>query len=536
MGNQTREWWRGGVIYQIYPRSFFDSNADGIGDLPGITQKLSYIANLGVDAIWLSPFFTSPMLDFGYDISDYKNVDPMFGTLDDFKVLLNKAHDLGLRVIIDQVYSHTSDQHDWFKESRVSKNNSKADWYVWADAKADGTAPNNWLSIFGGPAWQWDSRRRQYYQHNFLSSQPDVNFHNEDVQQAILEVARFWLELGVDGFRLDVVNMYFQDKLLRDNPIAKSPEQKFVGASEDNPWSRQYHIYQITQPENLPFLTKLRTLIDQYENRFTVGEIGAPDGMKVMAEYTSGGDKLHSSYTFELLGEDHRADFIKRTLNRIEENLGTGWPCFALSNHDVVRSVTRWGKRQDQDLFAKISLAFLLTLRGSSCIYQGEELGFEEAIVAFEDIRDPFGIEFWPDFKGRDGCRTPMAWTKNGGFTEAPKSWLPLYASHQKKSPETQLNDQNSVYNFVKNFLAWRKENESVLQGDFKWVELHESIVSFTRSFQNKTLLVVFNMTEATFEIELHLKLKKICSVGLTSKINDNRLTLPSMGGLIGYI
>lgn len=545
MENSNIEWWRGAVIYQIYPRSYMDSNGDGIGDLNGITSKLPYIASLGVDAIWLSPIFASPMDDFGYDIANYVEIDPMFGTLADFKTLLDEAHKLGLKVIVDQVYSHSSDQHAWFKESRQDKTNPKADWYVWADAKEDGTPPNNWLSIFGGSAWQWDSRRQQYYQHNFLTSQPDLNFHNPEVQQATLDTAKFWMDLGVDGFRLDVVNMFFHDQQLRDNPPVRKPEEQFVGTDKKNPFSYQYHCHQLTQPENLEFLKKLRAVLDEYPDRFTVGEIGAPEGLKVMASYTSNGDKLHSAYTFELLGEDHNAAYIKDTLERVEENLGSGWPCFALSNHDVVRSVSRWGTDKqgnvlDREALAKASLVFLLSLRGSACIYQGEELGLPEATVGFDDLQDPFGIEFWPDFKGRDGCRTPMVWNSDGGFSQNAETWLPIETAHLALNPELQQQKESSVLRFVQRFIAWRKTQPTLKTGQFKWHQLHADLISFER-FENGTrLFVVLNLTGNDVVIEnlseKGIDIASVEDIGLPHTLLNDQLSVPSAGGLIAKL
>ncbi|CCN49271.1 putative trehalose-6-phosphate hydrolase [Vibrio nigripulchritudo MADA3029] len=545
MAISNSEWWRGAVIYQIYPRSYMDSNGDGIGDLNGITSKLPYIAKLGVDAIWLSPIFASPMNDFGYDIANYVEIDPMFGTLDDFKTLLDEAHKLGLKVIVDQVYSHSSDQHAWFEESRQDRTNPKADWYVWADAKEDGTPPNNWLSIFGGSAWQWDSRRQQYYQHNFLASQPDLNFHNPEVQQATLDTAKFWMDLGVDGFRLDVVNMFFQDKELRDNPPVRKPEEQFVGTDKKNPFSYQYHCHQLTQPENLEFLQKLRAVLDEYPDRFTVGEIGAPEGLKVMAEYTSGGDKLHSAYTFELLGDEHGASHIQGTLERIEENLGSGWPCFALSNHDVVRSATRWstdsnGIKLERESLAKASMVFLLTLKGSACIYQGEELGLPEANVRFEDLQDPFGIEFWPDFKGRDGCRTPMIWNQEGGFSTAKSTWLPVEEAHKPLNAEVQQQQASSMLNFVQQFVAWRKTKPLLKGGDFKWHSLHPELISFERYLEDQRMLIVLNLTGEEIALpelgEHGLVIESLEEIGLPYSKSDGVFTLPSAGGFIANL
>ncbi len=335
-------WWRGAVIYQIYPRSYLDANGDGVGDLPGIIQRLDHIAALGVDAIWISPFFKSPMADFGYDIADYRDVDPLFGSLDDFDRLLAKAHGLGLKVMIDQVLSHTSIEHAWFRESRQDRSNPKADWYVWADPREDGTPPNNWLSLFGGCAWQWEPRREQYYLHNFLVDQPDLNFHHPDVQQATLDNVRFWLDRGVDGFRLDAINFCFHDAQLRDNP-AKPAEKRFGrGFSPDNPYAYQYHYYNNTQPENLPFLERLRALLDEYPGAVSLGEISSEDSLATTAEYTRDG-RLHMGYSFELLVDDYSAAYIRDTVSRLEAAMTEGWPCWAVSNHDVERAVSRGG-------------------------------------------------------------------------------------------------------------------------------------------------------------------------------------------------
>ena len=402
-------WWRGAVIYEIYPRSFSDSNADGIGDLQGIIDRLDYVADLGVDAIWIAPFFKSPMADFGYDVADYRSVDPMFGSMDDFDRLLARAHSLGLRVIIDQVLSHTSNEHAWFRESRASRDNPKADWYVWADPKQDGTPPNNWLSIFGGVAWRWEPRRRQYYLHNFLSSQPDLNFHNPQVRRAVLDNLRFWLDKGVDGLRLDAINFCFHDPLLRDNP-PKPVEQRIARAfSPENPYAYQYHHHDNTRPENLQFLNELRALLDDYPGTAALGEVSSEDSLATMAEYTSG-DRLHMAYSFELLSDDSSAAHIRATVATLEDRMSEGWPCWALSNHDVRRVVTRWGGARPSRALAIQLLAMLCSLRGSVCLYQGEELGLPEAELPFHALRDPYGIAFWPNFKGRDGCRTPMPW------------------------------------------------------------------------------------------------------------------------------
>jgi alpha-glucosidase len=335
-------WWRGAVIYQIYPRSFLDTNGDGIGDLKGIAERLAYVAGLGVDAIWVSPFFKSPMADFGYDVADFCAVDPLFGDLGDFDRLVAEAHRSGLRVMIDQILSHTSSQHPWFIESRSSRDNPKADWYVWADPSSDGTPPNNWQSIFGGPAWRWEPRRRQYYLHNFLDSQPDLNFHHPEVPAAMLENLRFWLDRGVDGLRLDAINFCYHDQLLRDNPPKPAEHRNGRGFTADNPYAYQYHWYNNTQPENLEFLTEVRRLLDRYPGAVSLGEIAAEDSLATMAEYI-GETRLHMAYSFELLTEEYRAAHIRSTVESLERQMPHGWPCWTISNHDVARVMTRWG-------------------------------------------------------------------------------------------------------------------------------------------------------------------------------------------------
>lgn len=508
----NNNWWRGGVIYQIYPRSFADSNGDGVGDLPGITKRLDYVAQLGADAVWLSPIFKSPMKDFGYDVSDYCDVDPLFGSLADFRALVNKAHDLGLRVMIDQVLSHTSDQHQWFAESRASRNNAKADWYVWADAKEDGNPPNNWLSIFGGSAWQWDTRRRQYYLHNFLTSQPDLNYHNPEVVEAILGTVKFWLELGVDGYRLDTANYYFHDKELRNNPGRGQPKGNDPAVNDVNPYGWQYHKFDKTQPENLGFLKQLRALLDQYPNTAMVGEIGDDDGLTVMAEYTSGGDKLHMAYSFDLLGPDSSSSFLHDLMTRFAEKNATGWPSWALSNHDVVRVGSRWGGESADVRKLRVAAAFQMCLRGSPCLYQGDELGLPEAQVAYEDLQDPYGITMWPEFKGRDGCRTPMPWDSKAadmGFGNAAhKPWLPLTEAYRAMAVSEQDNDPKSLLNFYRALLKWRKEQTVLLHGDQALLPVHAQVMAFVREHEGQKVLCAFNFSDSAASMDLPANFK----------------------------
>jgi alpha-glucosidase len=485
------------VIYQIYPRSFQDSNGDGIGDLAGIEARLQHIADLGADAIWISPFFTSPMKDFGYDVSDYCDVDPMFGSLADFDRVVATAHRIGLRVTIDLVLSHTSDRHPWFGESRKDRGNPKADWYVWADAKPDGTPPNNWLSVFGGSAWAWDGRRRQYYLHNFLTSQPDLNLHEPAVQDALLDVARFWLDRGVDGFRLDTINFYFADKYLRDNPSLPPELRNDSIAPSVNPYNHQLHLFSKNQPENLDFLRRFRAVMEPY-GAAAVGEVGdAQRGLEIMAEYTSGGDKVQMCYPFEMLQPSRlTAERFVETFARMQAAAPDAWPCWAYSNHDVVRHVTRWGL---SDAAARAYATLLATLRGSLCLYQGEELGLTEAEIAFEDLQDPYGIEFWPEFKGRDGCRTPMVWTKDnrsGGFSDG-KPWLPVPSEHLGRAVSAQDADPASMLAHYRAALAFRHAHPALMTGAMTDITATGDAVSFLRSGSSERIFVAVNLGDA---------------------------------------
>lgn len=491
------DWWRGAVIYQVYPRSFQDSDGDGVGDLPGITRRLPYIASLGVDAVWIAPFFKSPMADMGYDVSDYRDVDPMFGTLADFDALLAEAHRLGLRIIIDQVLSHTSDRHPWFIESRQSRTNPKADWYVWAEARPDGTAPNNWLSVFGGPAWEWDGVRMQYYMHSFLASQPDLNFHEEAVRAELIDTMRFWLDRGVDGFRLDACNHYLHDARLRDNPPA------FRGAAPDvqesNPYGFQDHRYDKTQRGNIAFLKRIRALLDGYEGRVAMGEVG--DGARspdTVGLYTKGGDRLHLCYTFDLFGREFTPGYFRAIVGRFEKAAREGWVCWALSNHDVMRHVSRWTPPgEDPEAVAKLAILLLVALRGSICLYQGEELGLTEAELRFEDLRDPYGIRFWPSFKGRDGCRTPMVWeagAPNGGFTGGTP-WLPVPEAHRGAAVDRQEEDPDSVLAAYRAAIGLRKAHPALAAGSIRFLREQGTVLAFVRACESETLLCLFNLS-----------------------------------------
>jgi alpha-glucosidase len=531
-----KDWWRGAVIYQIYPRSYQDSNDDGIGDLKGITNRLGHIAGLGADAIWISPFFTSPMKDFGYDVSDYCDVDPIFGDLADFDALIAEAHRLELKVMIDLVLSHTSDVHPWFVESRSSKTNAKADWYVWAEPSPDGTPPTNWLSIFGGSAWAWDTRRCQYYLHNFLTSQPDLNFHNPDVQDALLAATRFWLQRGVDGFRLDTINFYFHDKLLRNNPPLAPELRNAQTAPAVNPYNHQQHLYDKSQPENLEFLKRFRAVLEEYPAIAAVGEVGdSQRGLEIAGEYTSGGDKVQMCYAFEFLAPDPLSPtFVRDVLKKLQAVAPEGWACWAFSNHDVVRHISRWGTGVlDHDAHARMLSALLMSLRGSVCIYEGEELGLEEADLAYEELQDPYGIQFWPDFKGRDGCRTPMVWDSrlpNGGFSAA-KPWLPVSPSHIGRAVDIQEKDETSLLHHYRRFLAFRHSHPAFAKGSIDFVHVDDAVLGLTRHFGNETLLALFNMSAAPKAADLpDGQWQDLTGHGFAATRQGANITLPAWG------
>ena len=488
-----QEWWRGACVYQIYPRSFLDTNGDGIGDLNGIIEKLDYVASLGVDGFWISPFFKSPMKDFGYDVSDYRDIDPMFGTLDDFDRLVARAHELGLKVVIDQVYSHTSDQHAWFEESRQSRDNPKSDWYIWADARKDGSPPNNWQSVFACPAWTWDARRQQYYMHNFLPEQPDLNLHNPAVQEALLEVARFWLDRGIDGFRLDAINCGMHDPLLRNNPPAP---KKF--RSETRPCFMQMPKYNMCHDDMPQVLERLRLVTNEYDEIFTVAEVGTAEPLPVMKDYTHGAHRLNTAYSFDFLGTP------ELTVKRVKEILGgwpgepgEGWPSWAFSNHDAPRVASRWLQEIDLDHRTRLIALLQFSLRGNIFIYQGEELGLTQANVPFEKLQDPEAFTNWPHTLGRDGARTPMPWRHNGanaGFSTAEEPWLPVEAAHELLAVSNQQDDAGSVLGHFRQLIALRNELPALRLGELEFLTARKGVLAFKRTYEEETVFCVFNL------------------------------------------
>jgi alpha-glucosidase len=534
------EWWRGAVIYQIYPRSFFDSNGDGIGDLPGVTARLEYVANLGVDAIWLCPFFTSPQKDFGYDVADHIAVDPAFGTLDDFDQLIDRAHTLGLKALIDQVWSHTSNEHAWFTESRASRGNPKADWYVWADPAPDGTPPNNWLSVFGGSAWTWEPRRRQFYLHHFLSQQPTLNLHSPAVMDAVLAVGEFWLQRGVDGFRLDAMDFLLHDKALRPNPPAAWPVDmpaKLFGLQE--------HVHDMLQPEAMGLLQRIRGLLDQYPGAVALGEVSSqPGAYERVIDYTRGDERLHMAYTLRPL----RGSFDWQTIRQMLHDVAAtedGWPCWSFSNHDAERAISRWnptrGEREPSPDFARLLMALLLSLRGSVSLYQGEELGLTEAELAQEHLRDPFGIAYWPEFRGRDGSRTPMPWecgVPHGGFTTNDAPWLPVPPAHHAMAVDLHEENPDALLHAFRRFLGWRRQHPAMVCGDLRPLDLPEPLVGFIRQHGEDRVLALFNLSgePAAVEIEEPGAIEPLARSGFMPELIGRSVVLNGHGAFFASL
>ena len=534
MNDVKCEWWRGAVIYQIYPRSFLDTNDDGIGDLPGITSRLEYVADLGVDGIWISPFFTSPMKDFGYDVADYRDVDPVFGTLQDFDALLAKAHHLDLKVIIDQVYSHTSDAHPWFTESRSGRGNDKADWFVWADPKADGSPPNNWQSVFTGPGWTWDARREQYYHHNFLPEQPHLNLHHPAVQEALLDVARFWLERGVDGFRLDALNHGMHDQRLRDNPRAKPP---FF--TKSRPYLMQEQRYTLNHPDMPALLERFRSLTDSYGEVFTVAEVGSGDPLPTQKAYTAHAKRLHSAYGFEFLSMGEvTAGRVRQVLSNWNGDPGEGWPSWAFSNHDVPRVASRWCQEPAPAHRTRLFALLQMALRGTTLIYQGEELGLTQAQIPFEQIQDPEAKNNWPQTFGRDGARTPMPWCRDearGGFTGA-NPWLPLPEEHRALAVDAQAADPHSTLGFFRQAIDLRRTSEALKAGNLRFLAADDDLLAFKRSSGGQSALCAFNLTDRPIDWAppQNGRAERELSVACTPEGGQCPASLPPFSGYVG--
>ncbi|RAK64433.1 alpha-glucosidase [Phenylobacterium kunshanense] len=493
-------WWKGAILYHVYVRSFFDSNGDGHGDLPGVEAKLDYIQSLGVDGIWLSPIHPSPNRDWGYDIADFEGIQADYGTPQDFQRLLDAAHDRGLKVVLDEVLSHTSDVHPWFVESLTGgREGPKANWYVWADPQDDGTAPNNWLSVFGGPAWAYQPARRQHYHHKFLRQQPKLNWRDPDAREAALSVLDFWLSRGVDGFRLDVAGTYLHDEALTPNPPVPMDERR--GLHWSHAGNLQQHLYDSNLAENVEMLDLIRRRVEAHDgrnggDRFVFGEFSEEEAR--CGAYCTPTEGLHSGYTFVmLLARKLQPTFVTQHYATLESYPGH-WPTISFSNHDVPRTVSRFGGKDASPELAKMLFALLVSLKGTTLIYQGEELGLPQASLTRDQLRDPVGDLYWPYDGGRDGCRTPMPWTTgpNMGFTTGDP-WLPLAREHAGLSVEEQGEDPDSVLNFSREMIAFRKATSALALGEIEFLGVDAPLVAFVRRHAGDEVICVFNFGDA---------------------------------------
>ena len=516
-------WWQHAVFYELYPRSFADSNNDGTGDIPGITAKLDYLKDLGVDAIWITPCFPSPQVDFGYDVSDYENIDPRYGTLADFDKLVAEGQKRGIRIVLDLVVNHTSDRHPWFVDSRSSRNAQHRDWYVWRDGKGAGQPPNNWLSTFGHSAWQFDPKTKQYYYHFFYIQQPDLNWRNPTVEKAMLDVPRFWYKRGVAGFRLDAVDTLFEDPSLHDNPVLPG-KNKYGDPNMENKYNTKL-------PEVHDVLRKLRTGADEYD-AVLIGETWTKDISELKQYYGDHSNELQMpmDFLFTEVNKLSAPEFRKQIAGVDAAN---GWPVFLFSNHDIRRQLNRYGDGQHNTEIAKLLAGLYLTLRGTPIMYYGEEIGMvNNDPKRKEDVQDPIGRTGWPQEIGRDGERTPMQWSTatNAGFTQG-KPWLPVSPSYQSTNVASELNDPNSILNFYKRVLALRHTNEALREG--KYVALNpddSNVLSYLRRYKNSAVLVALNMSATAQKVAFDLAPQGFASATLRPLASSNA---PSDGGAV---
>ncbi len=540
------DWWKSAVFYQIYPRSFYDANNDGIGDLQGVIEKLDHLndgkgGGLGIDAIWFSPFFTSPQADFGYDVSDYFGIDPDYGSLSDFDRLVAEAHKRGMRIVLDLVLNHTSYRHPWFVESRRDRENPKADWYVWVDPNPEGQPPNNWLSVFGGSAWTFEPLRGQYYLHNFLKEQPDLNWYNPEVREALAEVVRFWMNRGVNGFRLDTVNFFAYDRKLRDNPRRPKELNLLEDGQEANPLSQYIPRFSRDRPENMEFIRFLRGIFNEGSAITSIGEIGSIAGLestlKLSADYVKNGDGLHMAYTFAMLSQHMDAAYFERVVRYTEKIIENGWPCWSLSNHDCVRMKSRFSASGEREGFQQMMLLLMLSLRGTPILYYGEEVDMEEYPISREELKDPQGIHFWPDIKGRDGCRTPFPWQSNypnQGFNAGAKPWLPA------KSPlalDQVQDDPHSTLHVLREMLRLRKAFPALRIGEFREFLCENECYVFERSKDGETMVVAANFSTEEQWTSLPAGTITSCtppSHARSGKVKNNLVHLPGCGFYLG--
>lgn len=536
-----REWWRGAALYQVYVRSFRDASGDGIGDLKGVIEKLDYIESLGVDGFWLSPINPSPQKDFGYDVTDFRSIDPIHGDMADFAALVDGAHARGLKVLLDFIPCHTSEEHPWFQQSRSDPGGQYGDWYVWADARPDGGPPNNWLSSFGGPAWTWEPRRSQYYYHPFLTCQPALNLQKPEVLDAVIDAMRYWLERGADGFRLDAVQCLAFDPDLRWNPpeSSKGPVAP-LGGGKNNPFRQQAHLYDRDVPEAFPIIERMREALSDFEpERVLIGELADVDSARLSEKYTVDGMGLHAIYDFSLVNGPKDVEPLTDILTYRSSYLRTGWMMNVFSNHDSKRAVSdlthfaeEAGLREEA---AKLLMFMQFALKGGGILYQGEELGLPHPQLEYEDLRDPWGKAFWPDFEGRDGARTPMPWTGQPprcGFTDGDSPWIDVPDTHCGLSVAAQEAREDSPLHFLRDFLAWRKDQPLLRWGG----ELVHSpklapLIIWDRFGGGRTMTCVANFSTSRQSVRLE-KLgggDLVCGPGMSVRTSEAGLELPPL-------
>jgi alpha-glucosidase len=551
---QTIEWWQNAVIYQIVPWSFLDTDGDGRGNLNGIIDKLDYISALGVDAIWLTPIYESPMDDLGYDITDMLDIDPVIGDLAVFDKLLALTHARGLRMIVDQVWGHTSDRHFWFLESSQDRDNPKADWYIWADPNPDGSPPNNWLSAFNGDsAWAWEPKREQYYLFHFLRSQPKLNWSNPEVVDAILERGKFWLDRGVDGFRIDAPNFFLHDPELRDERVRAEDAPRPDGIDPKNPMAKLMFENSFCRPEALDVLKPVRELIDQYPSTVTLAEVTlCEDSIHLSSEYVKGKHRSHLAYNSALLVEEPiSADLMRNTLAKVEKHFQRGGNCWMVGNHDYGRLRGRWTGHDSEgtpypETFYHQMAAMLVAMPGALCLYQGDELGLTEARIPEDipesQIQDPFGKALYPDVVGRDGSRTPMPWqgaAVSAGFSSHAETWLPIPDSHRPRAVDAQNEDPSSLLNSWRRLLHWRRQQTALMQGDCHILNTEAPLFAFIREAPQQRLLCIFNLSQETAHFNLPdemLPCITASGANLAAKRNGDMLRLRGYGYFFGNL
>lgn len=493
----TLRWWQYGVVYQVYPRSFKDTNRDGIGDLKGVIEKLDYLSDLGVQAVWLSPFYPSPMVDFGYDVADYCDVAPMFGSLEDFDTLVKEAHLRGLKIIIDWVPNHTSDQHDWFKESRSSRDNPKRDWYIWRDPAPGGGFPNNWGSVFGGPAWTFDSHTGQYYLHQFVKEQPELNWRNPELRAAMYETLRFWLRRGVDGFRMDVIGMILKDEQLRDNP--PNPHANPHAPANDI-FGRLLTTYNMDQDDVHGIIREIRAVLDEFDDRCAIGELWG-ELPRWVRYYGENGNGLHLPFNFRLMWEPWQAEAMRRSVDSLESALPPfAWPNYVLGNHDQPRLASRFGGQPQ----ARLAAMMLLTLRGTPTLYYGDEIGMENGIIPPEKIQDPQGKNLGAE-RTRDVCRTPMQWDDSpfAGFSSI-EPWLPVEAGYASRNVKAQDAEPASMLNLYRRLLQIRQASPSLHSGGYEALDISvENCFVYRRQVQGETRIAALNFSSESRQVSI---------------------------------